>query len=268
MSMIPLTKEQRSDFNRDGYLFVGSFLSSEDVEKYNDRLVQIMNREVDKPENMLVMKDIAIAKGRVKADAGQDQVQKIQDIHNDEVFKDLLRLPKILDYAENWTGPNIQSVHNMVINKPPNLDGRHPLHQDLLYFPFRPAEKIVGIWIALSDTRRENGTLAVVPGSHKGGELHDHETPSHMEEGINLAYEGVKEIDISKRVHIEAKAGDALFFHPLLVHGSGRNRTQDYRRVFISHYASSECTYLPYGEEMAKFRFYECVRGEKLEGCL
>lgn len=164
MSMIPLTEEQKSDFDHDGYLFVENFLNYEEVKRYVDRLVQIMNREIDKPENMLVMKDIAIAKGRVKADAGQDQVQKIQDIHNDEVFRELLQLPKILDYAENWTGPNIQSVHNMVINKPPNLDGRHPLHQDLLYFPFRPAEKIVGIWIALSDTRRENGTLAVVPG--------------------------------------------------------------------------------------------------------
>jgi len=108
----------------------------------------------------------------------------------------------------------------MVINKPPNLDGRHPLHQDLLYFPFRPAEKIIGIWIAFSDTCRENGTLAVIPGSHKKGEMYDHDMPSHMEENLNLAYLAAKEVDISKRVHIEAKAGDALFFHPLLVHGS------------------------------------------------
>ena len=142
MSMIPLTEEQKSDFDHDGYLFVENFLNYEEVKRYVDRLVQIMNREIDKPENMLVMKDIAIAKGRVKADAGQDQVQKIQDIHNDEVFRELLQLPKILDYAENWTGPNIQSVHNMVINKPPNLDGRHPLIRTCCIFPSVPRRKL------------------------------------------------------------------------------------------------------------------------------
>ena len=28
---------------------------------------------------------------------------------------------------------------------PADVDGRHPLHQDLLYFPFRPADSIVGV---------------------------------------------------------------------------------------------------------------------------
>lgn len=71
------------------------------------------------------------------------------------------------------------------INKPPNVgeSGRHPLHQDLMYFPFRPAERIVCSWTAMEKVNRSNGCLVVLPGSHKG-ELLEHGTPQ-WESGVN-----------------------------------------------------------------------------------
>ena len=45
--------------------------------------------------------------------------------------------PRILDYVEAFTGPNIQAMHTMLINKPPDSGkktSRHPLHQVCLYF--------------------------------------------------------------------------------------------------------------------------------------
>lgn len=53
---------------------------------------------------------------------------------------------------------------------------RHPMHQDLHYFPFRPADRIVCSWTAMQQINRENGCLVVVPGTHKG-ELLPHEYP-------------------------------------------------------------------------------------------
>jgi phytanoyl-CoA hydroxylase len=35
-------------------------------------------------------------------------------------------------------------------------------------------------------------------------------------------------------------AGDTIFFHPLLVHGSGPNLSSSYRRAVSCHYASSQ----------------------------
>ena len=35
--------------------------------------------------------------------------------------------------------------------------------------------------------------------------------------------------------------GDTLLFHPLLVHGSGRNRSDGFRRAISTHYASADC---------------------------
>ena len=40
------------------------------------------------------------------------------------------------------------------------------------------------------------------------------------------------------------QAGDTVFFHPLLIHGSGANRTDGFRKAISCHYASSECEYI------------------------
>ena len=55
---------------------------------------------------------------------------------------------------------------------------RHPLHQDLLYFPFRPAERICGTWTAMEHVHRKNGCLVVLAGSHKDGILRTHKYPN------------------------------------------------------------------------------------------
>ncbi|UYV83839.1 PHYH [Cordylochernes scorpioides] len=45
---------------------------------------------------------------------------------------------------------------------------RHPLHQDLHYFPFRPEDRIVASWTAMEPVNRANGCLVVLAGSHRG----------------------------------------------------------------------------------------------------
>ena len=86
---------------------------------------------------------------------------------------------QITDYVECFTGPNIMAVHTMLINKPPDpglKTSRHPLHQDLHYFPFRPADRIVCSWTAMEKVNRANGCLVVLPGTHHG-DLKQHDYP-------------------------------------------------------------------------------------------
>ena len=49
------------------------------------------------------------------------------------------------------------------------------------------------------------------------------------------------QVDASTRRHVEMQRGDTLLFHPLLIHGSGQNRSTGFRRAISSHYASGEC---------------------------
>jgi phytanoyl-CoA hydroxylase len=129
----------------------------------------------------------------------------------------------------------------MLIHKPPDVGGssRHPMHQDLWYFPFRPTDRIVCAWTAMERIDRQNGCLSVVPGTHKG-ELFKHEYPKWNGK-VNKAYHGILDYKPPEsRVHLIMDAGDTVFFHPLLIHGSGENRTKGYRKAISCHYSTAD----------------------------
>jgi phytanoyl-CoA hydroxylase len=46
-----------------------------------------------------------------------------------------------------------------------------------------------------------------------------------------------------KLAHLEMEKGDTVFFHPILIHGSGANKTGGFRKAISCHYAASECQY-------------------------
>jgi phytanoyl-CoA hydroxylase len=153
------------------------------------------------------------------------------------VLRSYAEHPGLLDCVEDLLGPELLWVNSMCITKPPGVDGRHPLHQDLLYFGFRPGDAVCGTWTALEPVSRANGCLSVLPGSHRGG-LQEHEMPGW--EYVNAAFLGAKGFDpAAERVHVEMDAGDVLLFHSLLLHGSGTNRTRGFRRAISAHYASA-----------------------------
>ncbi|XP_008304409.1 phytanoyl-CoA dioxygenase, peroxisomal-like [Stegastes partitus] len=63
--------------------------------------------------------------------------------------------------------------------------------------------------------------------------------------GVNKMYHGVRGYDPQQpRVHLEMEKGDTVFFHPLLIHGSGMNQTQGFRKAISCHYASGDCYYI------------------------
>ncbi|XP_027784466.2 phytanoyl-CoA dioxygenase, peroxisomal-like isoform X3 [Marmota flaviventris] len=65
------------------------------------------------------------------------------------------------------------------------------------------------------------------------------------EGGVNIFYHGIQNYDQDHaRVHLVMEKGDTVFFHPLLIHGSGRNQTQGFRKAISCHFASSDCHYI------------------------
>ena len=61
---------------------------------------------------------------------------------------------------------------------------------------------------------------------------------------MNFLYVGVKGVgEQTQRVHLEMEPGDTVFFHPILLHGSGQNRSSGFRRAISAHYASATCRY-------------------------
>lgn len=238
-----LTPEQRQFYEDNGFLVIKNLVSKQKLERYRDQFEKICKREVQVP-GITIMRDIAISKSEFVPD--QKAVTKIQTWHEDEVLWEYCALPEIVEYVENFLGPNVVAMHTMLINKPPDpgrKSSRHPMHQDLYYFPFRPTNRIVCAWTAMEKVHRQNGCLVVLPGTHKG-KLLQHDYPE-WEGGVNKMYHGVRDFDPSSpRVHLEMEAGDTVFFHPLLIHGSGMNRTNGFRKAISCHYSTGDAHFV------------------------
>ncbi|RZF42678.1 hypothetical protein LSTR_LSTR001473 [Laodelphax striatellus] len=236
-----LSIEQQVFYEENGFLVIRKLIDEDTLEKCRNHFVDLCEGRYPKG-SMVLMKDISLAK---LGKSGEYLYNKVQDIVWDEVFETYILHNILLDYVESFIGPNIKAVHSMLINKPPDprtLTSRHPLHQDLYYFPFRPTNKIVAAWTAMEPITSENGCLLVLPGSHKGPLL-EHGYPE-WENGVNKAYHGVKGFDEHNAIPLHMDVGDTVFFHPLLVHGSGPNLTKGFRKAISCHYASSDCYYI------------------------
>lgn len=236
-----LSLEQRRFYEKNGYIIIRKLYPEADMEKYRKRFAAIANGEVERVPSMTMMRDVAIAK---KKGMGEMSITKLQDWQDDPILFQYVSDPHIVPYVQAIIGPDIKSIHTMLINKPPDVglgSSRHPLHQDLWYFPFRPAERICASWTAMQRITRENGCLCVDPGTHTG-QLFKHEYPK--DGVVNKAYHGIQgmtEADTVSLIHVDMEPGDTIFFHPLLIHGSGRNNSSGYRKAISCHYASTAC---------------------------
>ncbi|XP_063225544.1 phytanoyl-CoA dioxygenase, peroxisomal-like isoform X2 [Bacillus rossius redtenbacheri] len=232
---------ERRFYEDNGYLLVRGLVEHALLDECCRRFVDVCEGRVPR-SNMVLMKDKSLLATEA---AGEKLYYKLQDIVWDDVFSKYILHPRVLDYVECFTGPNVKAVHTMLINKPPDsgkMTSIHPLHQDLHYFPFRPADRIVAAWTAMERVTVDNGCLVVIPGTHKG-KLEPHDYPDY-ENGVNKAFHGVKGFENHPLLPLEMEKGDTVFFHPILVHGSGINTTKGFRKAISCHYAASECHYI------------------------
>uniref|UniRef100_A0A8D2DEB8 Phytanoyl-CoA dioxygenase, peroxisomal n=1 Tax=Sciurus vulgaris TaxID=55149 RepID=A0A8D2DEB8_SCIVU len=238
-----LSLEQRKFYEENGFLVIKNLVSDADIQRFRVEFEKICRGE-SKPEGLMVMRDVTIAKSEYIP--SEKTISKVQDFQEDEELFRFCTLPEVLKYVECFTGPNIMAMHTMLINKPPDTGkktSRHPLHQDLHYFPFRPSNLIVCAWTAMEHIDRNNGCLVVLPGTHKGP-LKPHDYPQ-WEGGVNSMFHGIQDYDQDHaRLHLVMEKGDTVFFHPLLIHGSGQNHTQGFRKAISCHFASADCHYI------------------------
>ena len=107
--------------------------------------------------------------------------------------------------------------------------GQFHFHQDNNYTQHDPALGSINIWVALVDMTPENGCLQMVPGSHKEGVL-DWENAGDGDSHRKVA------VDPKTFLPIRMRAGDAVAFTRLTVHGSGPNYTNRARVAYGLQY--------------------------------
>ncbi len=236
--VMELSPDQRAAYDRDGFVVVEGLMSQAKLDRWSRRFEDLVLGRTPAPERLVVMKDIMVVKGAIDPSTPLHAINKILSFEEDAVLWEYAEDEGLLSAVRSLVPGELDSISSNVFNKPPGPDGRHPLHQDLRYFALRPADMIVGTWTAIDRTTRENGCLAVIPGSHRGG-LYEHGEPNW--EHLNFGFFAARGVDAEARVHVEMAPGDTLLFHPLLLHGSGHNASSGFRRAISTHYASADC---------------------------
>ncbi len=140
-----------------------------------------------------------------------------------------------------WTPASCSSsdevyhYHSKMIMKEARVGGAWAWHQDYGYWYQNGvlAPDLVSVFIAVDPATRENGCLQVLQGSHRCGRV------DHVLTGDQAGADPERVAEIAKRlplVHVEMEPGDALFFHPNLLHRSDQNRSENPRWSLICCY--------------------------------
>ncbi|HEY3563069.1 MAG TPA: phytanoyl-CoA dioxygenase family protein [Kribbella sp.] len=211
-------------YQRDGIVQVPGLLEPAEVERIKNVYMEQVAADLSLGHDDGVPDDDPLAKyprfvhpHRTDTEAGKLALELMLD-------------PRILDVVQALIGPAL-GAQSMFYFKPPGARGQ-ALHQDNTFLRADP-ETCLAAWIAIDDVDSANGGLKVVPGSHRTELLCPE--PADLTESFSTAQVAVPEG--MSTVQTKMTAGDVLFFHGSVVHGSRPNSTTDrFRRALIFHY--------------------------------
>ncbi|MEM7025896.1 MAG: phytanoyl-CoA dioxygenase family protein [Pseudomonadota bacterium] len=152
----------------------------------------------------------------------------------------LLTAPALLDAVESLIGPELTSnpIQHVRI-KPPSVElhageirahiTSTDWHQDrAVTLEEADRTRMVTAWVAVTDATVENGCLQVIPGSHRGQMM-----PHCPQPQVGIP---AKLFDQSMAKPLPIRSGGAILFHPLTIHGSLANTSQQVRWSFDLRY--------------------------------
>lgn len=264
-SRIELTAEQLKQYADLGYLVIPNILTEEEMTKYKQKAREYALGQIPTGGEKMIVRDVRVARGALKVEDPELGIWKLLNPDRyDDFFRGYPAHPNLLDVIEQLIGPDLVAFLIMMIYKPPGVEAIHPFHQDAMYFPFGPHDSILGTWVPLDHADAENGTLSVIPGSHKLDVLPHQSPPGDM---VNYGVFGVEGYDHSPdEVVLDLPPGTGVFFHSHLLHRTGPNFSNRHRRVMTVHYASAKCK-MTDGFKHPALDFRP-VRGQTYPGCI
>lgn len=249
---------RKAFFEKEGYLVVEGLLSAAEIEQCQAEIRQLHEFAAGQ-ESVSEQDRAAVARQHVQREPfAEDETQgdklpvlrKAENTRQySEVFRDLAAHPKLINVVQGLIGQDLLLFRSTLMFKPAFHGSSHGLHQDSAYWPMEPPN-LVTVSIALNDATPENGCFKVIPQSHLWG----------MQSWGNIARQQDaaltdREEVAAQQMDVPLSAGSALFFHSLMVHGSGPNTTANPRNTALYAYFSPQVRYVPKGGKPAEKTF-------------
>jgi ectoine hydroxylase-related dioxygenase (phytanoyl-CoA dioxygenase family) len=206
--MTGLTTDQLNHYKDKGYISPVNALTSSEAKEIRDEIEKIENKWPGALEGI-----------------NRNYIHLISPIFNKVCLN-----KNILDAVQSIIGKNILICGTTLFIKNPNEKGFVSYHQDAKYIGLEP-HNWVTVWLAVTDANEHNGCMRMLPGSHKEN-LKTHEQKF---DDNNLLTRGqtIKGVPLNKTEPVILKAGQMSLHHPLVVHGSGINKSSDRRIGFV-----------------------------------
>ncbi|MEA3194456.1 MAG: hypothetical protein QOD26_2789 [Betaproteobacteria bacterium] len=144
-----------------------------------------------------------------------------EGVKGSRAFLELARDPELVELIADAIGEDVILWGCQVFCKPGGDGLETPFHQDGHYWPIRPLATCTA-WVALDPSKKENGCLKVVPGSHRGKRLFDHLREDRDDLVLTQRIQG---LDESKAVAIELEPGQMSLHDIYMIHGATVNRS-------------------------------------------
>jgi phytanoyl-CoA hydroxylase len=223
-----LTAEERARLDEQGYLLRENLIGPEWVAQIRAEIDNLHERMAEQtPEGVHVSweheVDPAIQR-RIKQLMHAERVSPALDR--------LVRSPEVVDIVEAVLGPDVSLFHCKLLMKAARDGTVTPWHQDYSYWitdDNRPL--MLNCMLSIDDATPENGCIQMVPGSHRRG-LMEHDRAGKVFGRFLPGYFQPRE----DAVTVPMPAGSAIFFGPLVIHGSDANRSERDRRAVTIAY--------------------------------
>lgn len=202
-----LTEQQVKQYNKEGYIAPIDALTKEQALAARKE-IEIIEKEMPNEINK---------SGRYNVHLISPKLDEI--VHNS----------KVLDAVEKIIGRDILVCSTTLFIKDPKQCGFVSYHQDAKYIGLEP-HNWVSVWIAITDSYKENGCMRMWPGSHLEVKDHDQKFDEDNLLTRGQTVEGVPENEVKP---VELKAGQVSLHHPRIIHGSGINKSNDRRIGFV-----------------------------------
>ena len=122
--------------------------------------------------------------------------------------------------------------------KPGKARAAFAMHQDMGYWPVgTPDTRTATCSLAVTESVRANGCIAFVPGSHKAAKL----VPHRPKGSADRSDSHTLEIDLpadTQVEHVEVPRGSITVHDEWVVHGSGGNTSDQWRKTYVIAYRS------------------------------
>jgi ectoine hydroxylase-related dioxygenase (phytanoyl-CoA dioxygenase family) len=229
--------QMANKFNKDGYVIIDSEITDQDCNNITDDVYNLINQKNSK----------------IQTDHYQYNESKrlFEGWKNSKNIKNLVLNEKIMNtltFLYN-KAPIPFSTINFIKGT------SQPFHSDAIHFNTIPYKWMTGVWTALEDTNKYNGTLAIIPGSHNWDifnydnlKLEDCDTIQNGEEINYRKYEDfIRQLIISKNAKetiVELKKGQSLVWSANLLHGGIPIIDQtSTRKTQVTHYFYKGCNH-------------------------